>query len=93
MGMTRPQVLWRVELPLALPVILSGVRVVTVQAIGLTAVAALIGAGGLGGIMFQGLFANALDTVVLGTLPIILLALIADAAFRVLTAAVGRAPR
>lgn len=93
MGMTRAQVFWRVELPLAMPVILSGFRIVTVQAIGLTAVAALIGAGGLGSIMFQGLFANALDTVVLGTIPIIFLALAADAGLRVLAAYAERAPR
>jgi osmoprotectant transport system permease protein len=68
-----------VEMPLALPVFLSGLRIATVQAVGLVAVAALIGAGGLGAIMFQGLFADALDLVLLGAIPIILLALAADA--------------
>ncbi|HSE79297.1 MAG TPA: ABC transporter permease [Alphaproteobacteria bacterium] len=86
MGMTRWQIFRRVELPLALPVILSGLRVTTVQAIGLTAVAALIGAGGLGAIMFQGLFANALDLVVLGAVPVIVLAVSADTLLRLLTA-------
>ena len=47
MGLTRRQILWKVELPLALPVLLAGIRIVTVQAIGLTVVAALIGAQGL----------------------------------------------
>src|ERR1019366_7883723 len=55
MGLTRRQVLWKVELPLALPILLAGIRVVTVQAIGLAVVAALIGAGGLGTFVFQGL--------------------------------------
>jgi osmoprotectant transport system permease protein len=78
-GMTRRQILVAVEIPLALPVFLSGLRIATVQAVGLVAVAALIGAGGLGAIMFQGLFADALDLVLLGAVPIILLALAADA--------------
>ena len=78
-GMTRRQIFFYVEMPLALPVFLSGLRIATVQAVGLVAVAALIGAGGLGAIMFQGLFADALDLVLLGAVPIILLALAADA--------------
>jgi osmoprotectant transport system permease protein len=78
-GMTRAQIFRYVEMPLALPVFLSGLRIATVQAVGLVAVAALIGAGGLGAIMFQGLFADALDLVLLGAIPIILLALAADA--------------
>ena len=82
MGMTRRQLFWRIEVPLSLPVFLSGLRVTVVQAIGLTAVAALIGAGGLGAIMFQGLFSNALDLVLLGALPIIAIAVLADALFK-----------
>ena len=84
MGMTSRQVFWKVEAPLALPVFLSGLRVTVVQAIGLAAVAALIGAGGLGAIMFQGLFSNALDLVLLGALPIIAIAVVADALFKLL---------
>ncbi|MBV8912165.1 MAG: ABC transporter permease [Acetobacteraceae bacterium] len=86
MGMTRSQVFWRVEAWLALPVVLSGLRVTTVQAVGLASVSALIGAGGFGAIMFQGLFANALDLVLLGALPVIALAVLADLAFRALGA-------
>ena len=85
MGMTGRQVFWRVEAWLALPVVLSGLRVTTVQAIGLAAVSALIGAGGFGAIIFQGLFANALDLVVLGALPVIALAIVVDLGFRALT--------
>lgn len=79
MGLTPRQIFLRVDLPLALPVFLSGLRITVVQAVGLAAVAALIGAGGLGAIMFQGLFANALDLVLLGAVPVILLAVAADA--------------
>jgi osmoprotectant transport system permease protein len=92
-GMTARQVLWRVEMPLALPVILAGVRIAAVQAIGLAAVAALIGAGGFGAIIFQGLFANALDLVLLGILPMVALALAIDTIFALAAAASARVPR
>ncbi len=84
MGMSRRQILIQVELPLALPVILSGLRITLVQAVGLAAVAALIGAGGLGAIMFQGLFADAGDLILLGALPIVALAVAVDVLFRLL---------
>lgn len=90
MGMTPRQIFLRVELPLALPVFLSGLRVTLVQAVGLAAVAALIGAGGLGSIMFQGLFANALDLVLLGAVPVILFAVAADALLTLAIAAASR---
>jgi osmoprotectant transport system permease protein len=79
MGMTRRQVFWHVEVPLALPVLLSGLRVTTVQVIGLAVVAALIGAGGYGALVFQGLAGSALDLVLLGVLPVAALAVLADA--------------
>jgi osmoprotectant transport system permease protein len=78
MGMTTRQILWQLELPLALPVLLAGLRIVTVQAIGLAVVAALIGAGGLGTFVFEGLGQYAVDLVLLGALPAIFLALAAD---------------
>ena len=78
MGLTRRQIFCRVELPLALPVLLAGLRIVIVQTIGLAVVAALIGAGGLGTFVFEGLGQYALDLVLLGALPAILLALAAD---------------
>ncbi|WP_239495386.1 ABC transporter permease [Salinicola halophilus] len=86
MGMTARQILWRVEIPLALPVILSGLRIVTVQAIGLTVVAALIGAGGLGAFIFQGLGQYAIDLVLLGAIPTIVLAVVADFTLQLLVA-------
>jgi osmoprotectant transport system permease protein len=78
MGLTPRQVFRRVELPLGLPVLLAGLRIVLVQAIGLAVVAALIGAGGLGSFVFQGLGQYAVDLVLLGAVPVILLALAAD---------------
>lgn len=85
MGMGPGQVFRQVRLPLALPVVLEGVRITTVQAIGLTAVAALIGAGGLGTFIFQGLGQAAMDLVLLGALPILAMALVADALLGALT--------
>jgi osmoprotectant transport system permease protein len=73
-----------VELPLALPALISGLRVVTIQAIGLASVAALIGAGGLGTFIFQGIGQYALDLVLVGAIPVILLALLANFIFEVL---------
>ncbi len=78
MGMTGRQLLYRVEFPIASPIILSGVRIAFVQAVGLTAVAALIGAGGLGVFIFQGLGQAATDLILLGAIPTILIAVIAD---------------
>jgi len=82
MGMTPRQIFWRVEVPIALPVLLSGLRITAVQAIGLTVVAALIGAGGFGAIMFQGLLSSALDLVLLGVIPVVALAVTCDALFK-----------
>jgi osmoprotectant transport system permease protein len=82
MGMSRPQVFRRLEVPLAAPLILEGVRTASVQAVGLAAVAALIGAGGLGWFIFQGLGQAAPDLIILGAIPIIVLALVVDAVMR-----------
>jgi osmoprotectant transport system permease protein len=84
-GMRAGQILLKVTLPLALPVILSGLRIVCVQAVGLAVVAALIGAGGLGTFVFQGLGQHAIDLVMLGVLPTVMFALAVDAVFALLT--------
>ncbi|HEY1723086.1 MAG TPA: ABC transporter permease [Magnetospirillaceae bacterium] len=90
MGMNRWQILRQIEVPIALPVILSGLRITLVQSIGLAAVAALIGAGGLGSIMFQGLFANAGDLILLGVVPIVGIAVIVDVVFRLIASPPNR---
>jgi osmoprotectant transport system permease protein len=82
MGMSRWQLRRRIETPLAAPLILEGVRTASVQSVGLTAVAALIGAGGLGWFIFQGLGQAASDLIILGTIPILFLALVVDGAMR-----------
>jgi osmoprotectant transport system permease protein len=90
MGLTPLQIFRQVELPLALPVLLAGLRIVTVQAIGLAVVAALIGAGGLGTFVFEGLGQYAVDLVLLGALPAIFLALAADFILQTLAAVLRR---
>ena len=86
MGMTARETFWKVDLPLAMPSLISGLRVATVQSIGLAVVAALIGAGGLGTFVFQGIGEYALDLVLVGALPTILLAVLTDALFQIVLA-------
>ncbi len=76
-GMTRRQRLLSIELPLAFPVILTGIRVVLVQNIGLAVIAGLVGGGGLGMFVFQGIAQTATDLVLLGALPTVAMAFIA----------------
>ncbi|MFQ5889430.1 MAG: ABC transporter permease [Gemmatimonadota bacterium] len=78
MGMTDGQLLRRVELPLALGVMMGGVRVATVIGIGVTTIAAAIGAGGLGVFIFQGLSMVDGDVILTGAVPAAVLALLAD---------------
>jgi len=78
MGMTENQILWRVRLPLALSVILAGIRTSTIITIGVATIAAAIGAGGLGTFIFRGV-AMVSDAVILaGAIPAALLAILAD---------------
>jgi len=79
MGMTDAQILWRVEVPLAIPVIFAGVRTATVMAIGLASIAAYIGAGGLGVLIFQGISTGNTDQILTGAVAVSTLALLADA--------------
>ncbi|UHS62768.1 ABC transporter permease [Agrobacterium vaccinii] len=73
LGMTSAQRLIKVDLPLALPIILTGIRIVLVQNIGLATIAALIGGGGFGVFVFQGIGQTAMDLVLLGTIPTVIL--------------------
>jgi len=78
MGMTRQQILWRVEIPLALPTILAGLRIAIVSTIGTATVAAAIGGGGLGTFIFRGIATADLTTVLAGAVPAAVMAIIAD---------------
>lgn len=78
MGMTGSQVLWKVELPLAMSVIITGVRVALVIAIGVATIAAAVGAGGLGVFIFRGIRQFDNNLLLAGAVPAALLALVAD---------------
>lgn len=80
MGMRPHQILLQVELPLSLPVIMAGVRIATVWTIGVATLCGLIGAGGLGELIFRGLrsLPRTVDYLIAGTVPAALLALAAD---------------
>jgi osmoprotectant transport system permease protein len=78
MGMTNSQILWQVELPLAMSVILTGVRVATVISVGVTTIAAAVGAGGLGVYIFRGLRQYDNNLLLAGAVPAALMALVAD---------------
>ncbi len=78
MGMTGRQRLFIIELPLALPVILAGVRIATVAAIGIATVAAVVGVGGLGRLIFDGMRTLNTDRILAGAIVSSLLALLAD---------------
>ena len=80
MGMTRAQVLRMVELPLAAPTIIAGLRIATVTTIGTATIAAAIGAGGLGVFIFRGIASVDKLQILAGAIPAALLALIADGA-------------
>lgn len=74
MGLSPRQILFKVDLPLSLPVIVTGIRIVLVQSIGLVTIAGLIGGGGFGAFVFQGINQTATDLVLLGALPTVILA-------------------
>lgn len=80
MGMTDKELLMQVEIPLAMPVILAGVRVATVIAIGIATIAAAIGAGGLGIFIFRGISTVNNDLILAGAVPAAGIALLADLA-------------
>ena len=78
MGMTRRQILWQVELPLAMPSVVAGLRIATVTTIGTATIAAAIGGGGLGVFIFRGLAMFDKGQVLAGAVPAALMALAAD---------------
>jgi len=78
LGMKPHQILFSVELPLSLPVIMAGIRIATVWTIGIATLCTLIGAGGLGDLIMRGLRSIQMDYLVAGTVPAAILALLFD---------------
>jgi osmoprotectant transport system permease protein len=90
MGMKPQQVLFRVTLPLALPVIVAGIRIATVTTVGIAALAALVGQSNLGDLIFQNIVSGDLDAVVGGAILIAFLAIAADLLLLTLQIALNR---
>jgi len=82
MGMTPSQRFFQIELPIAIPVIMAGVRNAGVSLVGIGAVASVIGAGGLGDFILQGIINTSIDQILLGAIPAVLLAAVLDAGLR-----------
>jgi osmoprotectant transport system permease protein len=78
LGMNNRQILWQVELPLAFPTIIAGVRIATVTTIGTATIAAAIGGGGLGVFVFRGIAMADSATILAGAIPSALMAITAD---------------
>ncbi len=77
-GMTKFQVLMRIKLPLALPVIMAGIRISAVTSVGLVTIAAFIGAGGLGYLIYSGIRTVNSNLILAGAIPACILALLVD---------------
>lgn len=82
MGLTAAQLFFQIELPLAFPVIMAGVRNAAISLVGIAAVASIIGAGALGDFILLGVNSTSIDQILLGAIPAILLAVVLDAALR-----------
>ena len=82
MGMSTQRIAWEVRLPLGLPIFVGGLRVALVQSIGLMTLGGLVGAGGLGAIVFEGMSQFASDLILLGSAPIVVIAILADVLLR-----------
>jgi len=78
MGATPSQLLIRVELPLAMPIIMAAIRTVTVLTVGITTMGALVGAGGMGNLIFQGISMMDNNLILAGTIPVSLMAVLFD---------------
>ena len=85
MGMTDREILWNVRIPLALPLIFAGIRTALVEVIASAALAARIGAGGLGEVIFTGLGLNRMDLLLLGGVLVAALSLLCGGLFDALT--------
>jgi len=91
MGMTERQILFKVQLPLAMPVILAGVRSGIIMAVGLATLGAAIGAGGLGDLIFAGIALRNDQQLLAGAIPVALLAIALDGLCGLIERASGRA--
>lgn len=78
MGMTKGDIMWRIQLPLALPFIMAGIRTATVLTVGIATLGTFVGAGGLGDVIYRGLQSYDNNLVLAGAIPVALIALFFD---------------
>lgn len=91
MGMGKWRILWKIEIPLALPVVIAGIRIATVSVIGIAAIAAYINAGGLGELIFEGIYQDHSQKIIAGTIGVATLAIGVDVLFRFIERNLNRA--
>ena len=84
MGMTPAQIFFEIELPLAVPIIMAGIRNAGISLVGIAAVASIIGAGALGDFILLGVNTTSVDLILLGAIPAIVLAVMLDAILQML---------
>lgn len=90
MGMNRWQILYKIQIPLALPLIMAGIRLAVISTIGIATIAATINAGGLGSILFEGLRTVNVYKIIWGTILCALIAFIADIGLKTLEKLAGK---
>jgi osmoprotectant transport system permease protein len=84
MGMTPIQIFFQIELPLAFPIIMAGVRNAGIALVGIAAVASIIGAGALGDFILLGVNTTSIDLILLGAIPAVILAVLLDTLLQLL---------
>ena len=84
MGMTPAHIFFQIELPLAFPVIMAGVRNAGISLVGIAAVASVVGAGALGDFILLGVNTTSIDQILLGAIPAVVLAVFLDAILQIL---------
>lgn len=84
MGMSKSRIFWKITLPLALPVLIAGIRIAAISMIGTATIAAFINAGGLGRLIFEGIYQDHSDKIIAGTVAVVVLAVSTEVALRLL---------
>lgn len=84
MGMNKSRIFWKITLPLALPVLIAGIRIAAISMIGTATIAAFINAGGLGRLIFEGIYQDHSDKIIAGTIAVVVLAVSTEVALRLL---------
>lgn len=84
MGMSKPRIFWKITLPLAMPVLIAGIRIAAISTIGTATIAAFINAGGLGKLIFEGIYQDHSEKIIAGAVAVVVLAVITEVTLRLL---------